>query len=279
MTEADKQIVALLTTISGGSGSGSGITALTGDVSASGTGSVPATLATVFAGGFAGTSGKMPVLTINPKGLTTAASEIDAVAPAGTLTGTTLAPNVVTSSLTSVGTLAGGTLPDSLTYTHDLTAAPNQTGGWNYYNVVTTDFTTTATVIGTDVTGLVTGTLTNSAKYIFEADLEITHDTDTGGVKLAIHGAGTGSAATVYAVATVNGGAIATGASIAMNQIDTATVAVLNYASAHGSVRISGSFYPTSTGTATMSIQIFNVTAGNAVVKKGSVLRIRKATV
>lgn len=170
-------------------------------------------------------------------------------------------------------------ISDANTYTHDLTAAPNQTGGWNYYNVITSDFTTATTSIGTDVTGLVTGTLTNSAKYIFEANLEITHDTDAAGVKIVIHGAGTGSAATVWSVATVNGGAVATGASIAINQVDTATVAILNYASPHGTVVISGSFYATSTGTATMSIQILNTTAGNAVVKKGSVLRIRKATI
>lgn len=121
-----------------------GITALTGDVTASGPGSAAATLATVNAniGTFAsvtvngkglvtaaaalsgdattsgsaltlatvnantgsfGSSTSIPSFTVNGKGLITAASGNVVIAPAGTLTGTTLASNVVTSSLTSLG--------------------------------------------------------------------------------------------------------------------------------------------------------------------------------
>ena len=86
-----------------------GITALTGDVTATGPGSVAATLATVNANvGSFGSSTAIPVFTVNGKGLITAASTAAVIAPAGTLTGTTLASNVVSSSLTSVGTLTGG---------------------------------------------------------------------------------------------------------------------------------------------------------------------------
>lgn len=88
---------------------GAGITALTGDVTATGPGSVAATLATVNAGpGSVGSSTAIPVFTTNGKGLVTTQTTAAVVAPAGTLTGATLASNVLASSLTSVGTLTGG---------------------------------------------------------------------------------------------------------------------------------------------------------------------------
>jgi len=95
------------TTFNGKQASGSYITALTGDATASGPGSVGITLATVNGnvGSFGGSTA-IPNFTVNGKGLVTAAGTNAVVAPAGTLTGTTLASNVVTSSLTSVGTIA-----------------------------------------------------------------------------------------------------------------------------------------------------------------------------
>lgn len=83
--------------------------ALTGDLSTS-AGSLTTTLATVNSSpGTFGSSTAIPTVTINGKGLVTAASTNAVIAPAGTLTGTTLASNVVNSSLTSVGTIATGT--------------------------------------------------------------------------------------------------------------------------------------------------------------------------
>lgn len=85
--------------------SGNYIADLTGDVTASGPGSVAATLATVNGNvGSFGSSTSIPSVTVNAKGLITAASGNVVIAPAGTLTGTTLASNVVTSSLTALGT-------------------------------------------------------------------------------------------------------------------------------------------------------------------------------
>lgn len=85
----------------------SAITALTGDATAAGPGSVPLTLATVNGSpGSVGSSTSIPTLTVNAKGLVTAASGNAVIAPAGTLTGTTLASVVTASSLTSLGTQA-----------------------------------------------------------------------------------------------------------------------------------------------------------------------------
>jgi hypothetical protein len=89
------------------SGSASTVTTnanLTGDVTSTGNAT---TLATVASAGTTGGSTAIPVITINAKGLTTGITTAAVVAPASTLTGGTLASNVLASSLTSVGTLAG----------------------------------------------------------------------------------------------------------------------------------------------------------------------------
>lgn len=88
--------------------------ALTGDVTTT-AGSFVTTLATVNANvGTFGSSTSIPTFTVNDKGLITAASGNVVIAPAGTLTGTTLAANVVNSSLTSVGTITTGTWNGSI---------------------------------------------------------------------------------------------------------------------------------------------------------------------
>ena len=87
--------------------------AITGDLaytspSFDGTGNVTAagTLATVATPGSTGSSTAIPIITINEKGLTTSISTAAVVAPAGTLSGNTLASGVTASSLTSLGTIA-----------------------------------------------------------------------------------------------------------------------------------------------------------------------------
>jgi len=87
--------------------------AITGDLaytspSFDGTANVTAagTLATVATAGTTGGSTAIPVVTINAKGLTTSITTAAVIAPAGTLTGNTLASGVTASSLTSLGTIA-----------------------------------------------------------------------------------------------------------------------------------------------------------------------------
>lgn len=100
---------AIQTQIDSKQASGNYITALTGDVTASGPGSVASTLATVNSNvGSFGSSTSIPTITVTGKGLITAASGNAVVAPAGTLTGATLASGVTASSLTSVGTIGTG---------------------------------------------------------------------------------------------------------------------------------------------------------------------------
>lgn len=96
-------------TFNGKQASGSYITALTGDGTATGPGSAALTLATVntTTGPF-GSSTSIPSFTVNGKGLITAAAANVVIAPAGTLSGTTLNSTVVTSSLTSLGTVTTG---------------------------------------------------------------------------------------------------------------------------------------------------------------------------
>jgi len=122
--------------------------ALTGDITTP-SGSVATTLATVNSnvGSFGGAS-SVPSITVNAKGLVTAASATAVVAPAGTLSGTTLNSTVVTSSLTSLGTLTSlqlnGTL--SLGGTTDAQVSRSSAGLFLFSNPLTTG--------GTGVAGL-----------------------------------------------------------------------------------------------------------------------------
>jgi hypothetical protein len=97
-------------------GNGSNVAAavaLSGDATLANTGAI--TLATVNTNtGSFGSSTSIPNFTVNGKGLLTAAGSNVVVAPAGTLSGTTLNSTVVTSSLTAVGTIATGTWQGTL---------------------------------------------------------------------------------------------------------------------------------------------------------------------
>ena len=107
--DVDTGITQLTGMVTAGPGNGSQVATvvtnadLTGDVTSVGNAT---TLATVASAGSTGSSTAIPVITINAKGLTTSITTAAVVAPAGTLSGSTLASGVTASSLTSLGTIA-----------------------------------------------------------------------------------------------------------------------------------------------------------------------------
>ena len=137
--------------------------AFTGDVTSPAGGTVN-TLATVNSGpGAVGSSSLIPVLTTNGKGLVTSQTTASITAPAGALTGTTLAANVVTSSLTTVGTLANLGVSGSFTATGLVTNAdlanPSLTvNGVNIALGGSGTITAAATAIAVGTTGVTGGT-------------------------------------------------------------------------------------------------------------------------
>lgn len=184
---------AIQTQLNAKQATGNYITALTGDATASGPGSSSLTLATVNSNtGSFGSSSLIPVITVNAKGLITAVTTASsASAAAGSLTGTTLASNVVSSSLTSVGTLGSLTVNNPIvgsitgnaatatvlqtartinTVSFDgsanivvTAAAGTLTGATLASNVVTSSLTTVGTLINLTVTNPITGSITGNA--------------------------------------------------------------------------------------------------------------------
>ena len=99
------------------------------------TGSYPnPTLVAVGTAGSYGSSTAITTLTIDSKGRVTAVTTNAVIAPAGTLSGTTLAGTVVSSSLTSVGTIGSGVwqgTPVAVAYGGTGTATPSLVAGSN----------------------------------------------------------------------------------------------------------------------------------------------------
>ena len=143
-----------------GGGAGSAISSLTGDVTATGPGAAAATLATVNSGsGSVGSSTAIPVLTTNAKGLVTAQTTAVVIAPAGTLSGATLASGVTASSLTSFGnapTIASPIItgtPSGAASTISINSTSCPLGG-----SCTVGFGSTISILNLTVTGTFTAT-------------------------------------------------------------------------------------------------------------------------
>lgn len=165
---------------------------------------------------------------------------------------------------------------DSGIFVHDTTAVPNETGGWTEYFVTGSDFTTSSASL-VDITGLVSGTLSATTKYEFEAVLWAVNGADTNGLKVGIHGGGSGTAATVNAIVNATSTAASSGATASMTTIDFATVAFITFSAGNGQINIKGFFTTNSVAPITMSIQANKVTANSLTIKVGSLFRIRKA--
>lgn len=228
-------------TFNGKASAGSYITALTGDGTASGPGSVALTLATVNTNtGSFGSSTAIPTFTVNGKGLITAASTVAVIAPAGTLSGTTLNSTVVSSSLTSVGTLATLTVTATITGSvsgNAATATALQTG--RTINGTTFDGTSNITV--TAAAGTLTGTTLNST--VVSSSLTSVGTLTNLTVTNPISGSVTGNAATVTTNANLTGVVTSVGnaTSIASSAITDAMLAV-SYLKADGSRALTGNW-------------------------------------
>ena len=139
---------------------------LTGDVTSVGNAT---TLATVASAGSTGSSTAIPVITINAKGLTTSITTAAVVAPAGTLSGATLASGVTASSLTSLGTIASlvvtaGTISTTPSASTDI-------ANKIYVDTVAQGLDTKASVVaGTTVNITLSGTQTIDGVLLVAAD-------------------------------------------------------------------------------------------------------------
>jgi hypothetical protein len=162
--------------------------------------------------------------------------------------------------------------------TPSLTSVPINTGGWTIFAVTGSDFTTSTTGLE-DVTGLTTTALSNSTKYRFQLELDITWAAgNTNGTQVAINYGGTGTAATVNCLMTATNTGATNAAVQTLNTINTASNAVCTFNTTNvGTITLNGSFVSSSTGTATLVVRVQHPTAGTTTVKVGSELRIKKA--
>ena len=183
----------------------------------------------------------------------------------------------LTGDVTSVGNASTvANVPATATFVTDPTTIPSNEGGWDTYWVTGSDDTETGQSL-VDIDGLVSGTLTNGARYEIEAKLMMTTSADTTGVKIAVHAGGSGSAGTLMVAGQATGNSAGALAGFTLSAMDTATTAFLVFSSGSGIVRLSGFFTTRSSGTATVSLQQLKVTSGTATTLISSVMRIRKA--
>lgn len=185
-------------TFNGKQASGNYLTALTGDGTASGPGSSALTLATVNVNtGSWGSSIAIPNFTVNGKGLLTAAGTNAVIAPAGTLTGTTLASNVVTSSLTTVGTIGtGGWQGTPIAYQYGglgLNTAPvddlavGNGSGWTLTNVNSCSGATSALTYNTTTHAFGCNTISGGVTSVSNSDVSLTITPTTGAVVASLN--------------------------------------------------------------------------------------------
>lgn len=154
-------------------------------------------------------------------------------------------------------------------------ALTNNTGGWTTLRVSGSNATTTGQTL-VDITGLVSGTLSNATMYEIEAVLSVTTSNVTTGITYGISAGGTGGAAVVNAVVTGTTTAVAA-TSTTINTASTKTAAFVTASGISGTIVIRGFVTTRGSGTATIGLLQSKETSGTATVLIGSVLRIRLA--
>lgn len=194
-------------TFNGKQAAGSYITALTGDVTASGPGSATATLATVNTnvGSFTNAN-----ITVNAKGLITAAAN----GSAGTGTVTTVS---VATNNGFAGTVATATTTPAITLTTSVTGVLKGNGTAISAASDGTDYLSSTTgVTVSQGTGQTVGTTTNRVTKIWATDLTVTN---------AIAGSITGNAATVTTNANLTGAVTSSGNATLLGSFSSANLA------------------------------------------------------
>jgi hypothetical protein len=182
-----------------GSGSGSGITALTGDITASGSGSVAATLATVNANvGIFGSASTVPQLTTNGKGLITGVASVT-ITPAAIGAPTTIGTGAsgtwaigITGNAATVTTNANLTGP--ITSVGNATAIASQTGtGSTFAMSASPTFTGTVTLPASQVVNGVTLTTGGATTNFLNAAGGYTTPAGSGGLTVGTTSIGSGT--------------------------------------------------------------------------------------
>lgn len=156
-----------------------------------------------------------------------------------------------------------------------ISAAANGTTGadpWTNKWVTGSDFTTTSASF-VDITGLVSGTLTASTRYEFEAKLYIGTDSGTTGLSVSFDSTGSGRSGVAGVLGTLTSTTFGGAATIAAAGSSTT---LLTTASSTGIATITG-FIDVGTGSPVLSAKVKKVGGGTATVFQGSKLRYRIA--
>ena len=168
----------------------------------------------------------------------------------------------------SAGTTGGTILSDGTNFTTQVTRT-----NYTSFAVSGSNATTTGQSL-VDITGLTSGTLSNSTTYEVEAMLFVTTSNVTTGTQYGIGAGGTGGAAVVEAlfIGTTTTNAVT---QVTQSAASTAQGTFLTTSSASGIIFIKGIVTTRGSGTATISIQHLTVTSGTSTVNIGSWMKIR----